>query len=736
MVVNVNPLYTPRELEHQLKDSGARAIVVLENFAATLQQVMDTVPTKQVILASMGDMLGSLQRALVNHVVRKAKKLVPPFQLPDAVRFNDALALGRGRSCTAPAVGPDDIAVLQYTGGTTGVSKGAVLLHRNLVANLLQAEAWNQPALKKLPPGEQPTTVCALPLYHIFGFTANMMLSTAPRRLQHPDPEPARHRRGAEGAVEAPLPQLPGGQHDVQRHGPPPGLQHGRLEPPDAGGGRRHGGAAGHGPAVAGEDRLPDRRRLRPVARPALRPPATRWTARPTAATSACRCRAPNWRCWTMPGTRCRRAWPARSRIRGPQVMAGYWQRPDETAKVMTRDGFFRTGDIGMVDERGYFRIVDRKKDMILVSGFNVYPNEIEDLISTLPGVLECAAFGVPDAKAGEAVKLVVVKKDPSLSEADIRHFCEANLTGYKRPRSIEFRDELPKSAIGKILRRELREARESLRSAGAPPGGAAWRPAGSRRRASDRRALRHTQPMSVRLYVDAALQRDAEIDLPAAAARHVQVRRLQPADRLRLFDGRGGEWAATVLHMGRSQVRVRVDALRPGGARAGPARHRGAGHAGQRAHGPAGREGHRTGRARDPAAAVRALGAAPGRRPCRAQARALAGHCRRRGRTMRPHARARGGRGADAGRLSGAAAGAGTAPAAQPGRRRGRAARRWPPARRRCSRSAGRKAACRRAEENAALARGFVRAGLGERVLRAETAPLAVLAWAGLKEP
>jgi long-chain acyl-CoA synthetase len=459
VVVNVNPLYTPRELEHQLKDSGARAIVVLENFAATLQQVLDAVPTRQVVLASMGDMLPSLQRALVNHVVRKTRKLVPPFQLPDAVRFNDALALGRSRSYTSPAVGPEDIAVLQYTGGTTGVSKGAVLLHRNLVANVLQAEAWNQPALKKLQPGEQPTTVCALPLYHIFGFTANMMLSMHlggcnilipnARDIGAVLKELSKHRFHSFPAVNTlfnALAQHPdfntvdwshlvlsvGGGMAVQRGTAKLWLEKTGCPIVEGYGLSETSPSATCNPvdseAYSGTIGLPL--------------PSTELVLLDDAGQEL------------GPGL------AGEIAIRGPQVMAGYWQRPDETAKVMTRDGFFRTGDIGMKDERGYFRIVDRKKDMILVSGFDVFPNEIEDLISTLPGVLECAAFGVPDAKAGEAVKLVVVKKDPGLSEADIRNFCEANLTGYKRPRSIEFRDELPKNPIGKILRRELREAK------------------------------------------------------------------------------------------------------------------------------------------------------------------------------------------------------------------------------------------------------------------------------------
>ena len=375
------------------------------------------------------------------------------------MRFNEALALGRSRSYTAPNVGPEDIAVLQYTGGTTGVSKGAVLLHRNLVANLLQAEAWNQPALKKLPRGEQPTTVCALPLYHIFGFTANMMLSLHlggcnilipnPRDIGAMLKELAKHRFHSFPAVNT--------LFNAMAHHPAFNTvdwSHLVL-------------AVGGGMAVQqGTAKLWLEKTGCPIVEGyGLSETSPSVTCNPvdsTAYSGNIGLPLPNTELALLDdaGHEVPPGMAGEIAIRGPQVMAGYWQRPDETAKVMTRDGYFRTGDIGMVDERGYFRIVDRKKDMILVSGFNVYPNEIEDLISTLPGVLECAALGVPDAKAGEAVKLVVVKKDPALSEADIRNFCEANLTGYKRPRCIEFRSDLPKSSVGKVLRRELREAK------------------------------------------------------------------------------------------------------------------------------------------------------------------------------------------------------------------------------------------------------------------------------------
>jgi long-chain acyl-CoA synthetase len=459
VVVNVNPLYTPRELEHQLKDSGAKAIVILENFAATLQQVIDNVPTKKVVLAAMGDMLGFLKGAIVNHVVRRVKKMVPAYALPGAIRFNDVLSRGRRMSYTAPQVGPDDIAVLQYTGGTTGVSKGAVLLHRNLVANILQSEAWYQPALKKIPSGEQVVTVCALPLYHIFGFNANMMLSLRmggcnilipnPRDIPAVMKELSQHRFHSLPAVNTLFAAM-ANHPDFDKVD----WSHLKI-------------SVGGGMAVTqGTARLWLDKTGCPICEgyglSETSPSATCNPVDTTAYSGTIGLPMPSTDLKLLdddghevpPGT------PGEIAIKGPQVMAGYWQRPDETAKVMTADGYFRTGDVGVVDERGYFKIVDRKKDMILVSGFNVYPNEIEDVLSQMPGVLECAAVGVPDEKAGEAVKVVLVKKDQALSESDVRSFCEANLTGYKRPKVVEFRTELPKTPVGKILRRELRDAR------------------------------------------------------------------------------------------------------------------------------------------------------------------------------------------------------------------------------------------------------------------------------------
>ncbi len=462
VVVNVNPLYTPRELEHQLKDSGAKAIVVMENFAGTLAQVIDQVPSKTVLLAAMGDMLGLLKGSLVNHVVRRVKKLVPAFVLPANVnsgRFNDAIAKGRRMSLAPAKLGPDDIAVLQYTGGTTGVSKGAVLLHKNLVANILQAEAWYQPALKKIPSGVQIVTVCALPLYHIFGFNTNMMLGLRMGGCNLLIANPRDLAAVFKDLAAQPFHSFPAVNTlfaAMANHPDFDSVDWSQLKI-----------SVGGGMAVTqGTARLWLEKTGCPICEgyglSETSPSATCNPVDNTAYTGTIGLPMPNTELILLDddGLEVPQGSAGEIAIRGPQVMAGYWQRPDETAKVMTADAFFRTGDIGVMDERGYFRIVDRKKDMILVSGFNVYPNEVEDVLSQLPGVLECAAVGIADEKAGEAVKVVIVKKNPALTEAEVRAWCEANLTGYKRPKVVEFRDDLPKSTVGKILRRELREVR------------------------------------------------------------------------------------------------------------------------------------------------------------------------------------------------------------------------------------------------------------------------------------
>ncbi|AVP56387.1 long-chain-fatty-acid--CoA ligase [Pulveribacter suum] len=462
VVVNVNPLYTPRELEHQLKDSGARAIVIIENFAATLQACIAQTQVKHVVLCAMGDRLGLLKGALVNYVVRNVKKLVPPFELPGAVRFNDALAKGSGAAFSKPDLTPDDIALLQYTGGTTGVSKGAVLLHRNVIANVLQSEAWNSPAMGRVPAGEQPTAVCALPLYHIFAFTVNMMLSmrTGGKTILIPNPrdlagtlkELSKHRFHSFPAVNTLF-------NGLANHPDFKTVDWSHLKV-----------SVGGGMAVqAAVARLWLEKTGCPICEGyGLSETSPSASCNPVTATEfSGTIGVP------IPGTYLRilddagrdistTGQAGEIAIKGPQVMAGYWQRPDETAKVMTEDGYFRTGDIGTMDERGFFKVVDRKKDMVLVSGFNVYPNEVEDVVALMPGVLECAVVGVPDEKTGEAVKLVIVKKDPQLTVEQVKEFCRANLTGYKQPRVIEFRDDLPKTPVGKILRRELRDAKKS----------------------------------------------------------------------------------------------------------------------------------------------------------------------------------------------------------------------------------------------------------------------------------
>ncbi len=457
VVVNVNPLYTPRELEHQLKDSGAKAIVIIENFAHTLEQCIASTPVKHVVLTAMGDLLGLLKGAIVNYVVRNVKKMVPAFSLPQAVRFNDAIAKGTRGSFKRPEIRPDDVAVLQYTGGTTGVSKGAVLLQSNVIANVLQSEAWNDPVMKTVPASEQPTSVCALPLYHIFAFTVNMMLSlrTGGKTILIPNPRD----------LPAVLKEL--SKHTFHSFPAVNTLFNGLANHPDFNtvNWSNLKVSVGGGMAVqAAVARLWLEKTGCPICEGyGLSETSPSASCNPTTSTEysgTIGVPLPNtWmKCLDDDGNEVPQGQPGEIAIKGPQVMAGYWQRPDETAKVMTPDGYFKTGDVGVMDARGYFKIVDRKKDMVLVSGFNVYPNEVEDVVAQLDGVMECAVVGVPDEKSGEAVKLVIVKKNPALTEEQVRAFCKANLTGYKQPKVVEFRTEMPKTPVGKILRRELRD--------------------------------------------------------------------------------------------------------------------------------------------------------------------------------------------------------------------------------------------------------------------------------------
>ena len=459
-VVNVNPLYTPRELEHQLKDSGAEAIVVLENFATTVQQVMGKTSLKHVIVGSMGDLLG-LKGVIVNLVVRRVKKMVPAYSIPRAISFNDAIAAGRNMKLDKPKLVPDDVAFLQYTGGTTGVSKGATLLHRNIVANMLQNDAWLQPAMALPPHVDQLFIVCALPLYHIFALTACYLLAVRAGGVNLLIPNP----RDMAGFVK----EL--SKYQVNSFPAVNTLYNGLLHTP-------------------GFDKI-DFSKLKISNGGGMatqKPVAERWLAvtgcplsegyglSETSPTLTCNPATVSEFSGTIgipvpsthlsirddDGNEVPLGQPGEICAKGPQVMAGYWNRPDETAQVMTPDGYFRTGDIGVMDERGYTKIVDRKKDMILVSGFNVYPNEIEEVIASHRGVLECAVIGVRDAKSGEAVKAFIVRKDPSLTAEEVIKFCGTQLTAYKVPKQIEFRTDLPKTNVGKILRRELRDEKKA----------------------------------------------------------------------------------------------------------------------------------------------------------------------------------------------------------------------------------------------------------------------------------
>ncbi|WP_043430470.1 long-chain fatty acid--CoA ligase [Cystobacter fuscus] len=455
-VVNINPLYTPRELEHQLKDSGAQAIFILENFAITLQQVVERTALQHVVVASMGDLLGGVKGALVNLVVRKVKKLVPAYHLPRAVKFNQMLAEGKRLSLVPVTTSRDDVAFLQYTGGTTGVSKGATLLHRNVIANLLQVEAWLQPAMKGNS-SEALNIVCALPLYHIFALTVCGLMGIRMGSMNILIPNPRDIPDFIKTLSQQPFHILPAVNtlYNALVHHPDfAKLDFSHLRVANGGGMAVQRATAEKWFATT---RVPI---LEGYGLSETSPVATSNPATATEYSGTIGLPLPSTEIAIRDdeGKDVPLGQPGEICIRGPQVMAGYWNHPDETAKVMLPDGFFKSGDIGIMDERGHTRIVDRKKDMILVSGFNVYPNEVEGVVAMHPGVLEVAAVGVPDEHSGEAVKLFVVKKDPSLTEAQLLDYCRQQLTGYKRPRFIEFRADLPKTNVGKILRRELRE--------------------------------------------------------------------------------------------------------------------------------------------------------------------------------------------------------------------------------------------------------------------------------------
>jgi long-chain acyl-CoA synthetase len=465
VVVNVNPLYTPRELEHQLKDSGAEAIFILENFATTLQEVIARTSIKHIVLASMGDMLPFPKGALVNFVVRHVKKMVPAFTLPDTAackltKFKDALAQGRSLKYNRPALKPDDVAFLQYTGGTTGVSKGATLLHRNVVANILQNEAWFKPELGKL--GDQPlVVVCALPLYHIFALTVCFLMGARMGSMNVLIANP----RDIDGFIKTLM------KYRINQFPAVNTLFNALVNHPDFTKIDFSGLKVSNGGGMAVQQATADKWRkvtgcpiVEGYGLSETSPVATVNRLDLTEFNGSIGYPIPSTDIAILDddGNHLDIGGVGEISIRGPQVMAGYWNRPDETAKVMTADGFFRTGDIGVMDSGGLVKIVDRKKDMILVSGFNVYPNEVEQVVNMHPGVLECAAVGVPDEKSGEAVKLYVVRKDTTLTEAALKAYCHQQLTGYKCPKHVEFRNDLPKTNVGKILRRELRDEKKA----------------------------------------------------------------------------------------------------------------------------------------------------------------------------------------------------------------------------------------------------------------------------------
>lgn len=459
-VVNVNPLYTPRELEHQLKDSGAEIIVVLENFAHTLEKVITHTQVKVAIVAGMGDLLGTLKGGLVNFVVRNMKKMVPAFELPNAVRFNRVLQEGATMVLRPVSAGHDDIAFLQYTGGTTGLSKGAMLSHRNVIANLLQNEVWLQPALSKAPTVESLTFVCALPLYHIFALTVCCLLGMRVGGMNILIPNPrdipgliktlAKYRFNIFPAVNTLYNGLLNNADFAK-------IDFSMLKLCNGGGMAVQKAVNDRWHKVTG------RNIVEGYGLSETSPVATANPADATEFTGTIGLPLPSTDIAILDdaGKHLPIGQAGEIAIRGPQVMVGYWQRPQDTAQVMTADGFFRSGDIGFMDENGYVTIVDRKKDMVLVSGFNVYPNEVEAVVSMHPGVLECAVIGVPDATTGEAVKLFVVRRDSELSKEDLLAFCHEALTAYKRPKIIQFCDQLPKTNVGKILRRELRETKD-----------------------------------------------------------------------------------------------------------------------------------------------------------------------------------------------------------------------------------------------------------------------------------
>ena len=461
--VNVNPLYTARELEHQLKDSGATAIVILENFAHTLSEIVDHTAVQHVVMASMGDLLGTFYGRWITFAVRHLAKMVPAYELPlshgrKVVSFKKALSLGERRTLAPSQATLDSIAFLQYTGGTTGLSKGAVLTHRCIVAATLQAEAWFTPALAKVGDLSRANSIAALPLYHIFALTLCLLAIRQGSSLTL-IPNPRDIPKFVEVLKKRPFHMLPAVNtlfNALLQHPQFKSIDFSHLCVSQAGGMAASEGTARHWQKVTGSTMIEGWGMSETCAigtnNPVTNTEFSGSIGLPLPGIDiAIKDDAGNSLALGESGEIC---------IRGPNVMTGYYNQPAENALAFTADGFMRTGDIGIMDAQGYTRIIDRKKDMILVSGFNVFPNELEQVISLCPGVVECAAIGIPDEKQGEAIKVFIIKNDPALTEDEVANFCHANLTGYKRPKYIEFRDELPKSNVGKILRRELRTAK------------------------------------------------------------------------------------------------------------------------------------------------------------------------------------------------------------------------------------------------------------------------------------
>ena len=453
VVVNTNPLYTPREMEHQLKDSGAKVVVVLANMAHTVEKVIDNVQVEHVVVTELADMLGFPKKQIINSVVKYVKKMVPAYNLPHAISFQKALMMGAIQSFTRPEIGPEDLSFLQYTGGTTGVAKGAMLSHRNILANMQQVSAWISPKLKD---GEE-VVIAPLPMYHVFCLTLNALcfMKIGGRNVLIANPRDmagfVKEIKKEKFTVFVGLNTLFNGlmhNEDFKT------LDFSHLKAAVGGGMAVQSSVNEAWKTLTGQPILEGY---------GLTETSPVLTCNPMGGAGnkvgSIGLPVPNTLVKIMLDEKQEAMQGEAGELwaKGPQVMSGYWQRPDESAKVLTEDGWFKTGDIAIMEEDGFFKIVDRKKDMILVSGFNVYPNEIEDVVASHASVLEAAAIGVPDEKSGEVVKLFVVKKDSSLTKEDLISHCREHLTGYKVPRQVEFRDELPKSNVGKILRKELR---------------------------------------------------------------------------------------------------------------------------------------------------------------------------------------------------------------------------------------------------------------------------------------